>query len=79
MLELTRGGRTLVQTEIEFLTPCRSRPQKNLNLLVISRHSQVAGTTKKFTKNRDARAVRAVVLLTRPIAFSDVAVTVVVW
>ena len=50
MLELKIGGRTLVQTEIvEFLTPCRSRPQKNLNLLVISRHSR-AGTAKKCTK-----------------------------
>ena len=50
MLELKRGGRTLVQTEIvEFLTPCRSRPQKSLNFLVISRRSR-AGTAKKCTK-----------------------------
>ena len=55
MLELKRRGRTRVQTEmIEFIA--LSFPSsKQLKNLVISRRSR-AGTAKKCTKKRDARA-----------------------
>ena len=55
MLELKRGGRARVQTEMVQFIALPFPSSKNLKYFVISRRSR-AGTAKKFTKTRDARA-----------------------
>ena len=78
MLELNKGNRAPVETEmIEFIALPFPSSKKKKNL-IISRRSCV-GTAKKWTKKRDASA-ELFFLLTKPIALlvdATVAVAVV--